>query len=264
MTTRTAITNLIGKDASQTKEKQAGFSWMVFLHLLPGALAMILMLIVSSLLKGIGIPPSVPVLFVFVAPILILMQIGFLYYKGWKLNSKFSLQGVVLYRDKPIPWWKIFLLALPILAWIALIWFLIKLPINGFFIEHVFAWMPVNFLDEYFLENLSHYSPVFLRVIGVLFAISITLGGMAEELYFRGYLLPRMESLGVWAPIANTILFSLYHFWSPWENVVRMLALSPWIFTVWRTRNIYFSLLIHFTINAFAGISLLSLILRLI
>lgn len=263
MTTQTASTNLIGTVASQTKEEQLGFGWMIVLHLLPGALAMTLMLIVSSLLKDIGLPPSVPVLFVFVAPILILMQIGFLYYKGWKSNGKFSLHGVVLYREKPLPWWKLIALTLPILAWIALIWFLIKLPVNGFFIENVFAWMPVSFLDEYFLENLNQYSPAFLRVIGVLFAISITLGGMVEELYFRGYLLPRMESLGVWAPIANTVLFSLYHFWSPWENVVRLLALSPWIFTVWRTRNIYFSLLIHFTINAFAGISLLSLILRL-
>ena len=263
MTTQTASTNLIRTDATRTKEEQLDFGRMIILHLLPGALTMILMLIVSSLLKGIGLPPSVPVLFVFVAPILILMQIGFLYYKGWKLNGKFSLQGVVLYRDKPIPWLKIFLLALPILAWIALIWFLIKLPINGFFIEHVFAWMPINFLDEYFLENLNQYSPIFLRVVGVLFALSITLGGMVEELYFRGYLLPRMKPLGVWAPIVNTVLFSLYHFWSPWENIVRLLALSPWIFTIWRTRNIYLSLLVHFTINAFAGISLLSLILHL-
>jgi membrane protease YdiL (CAAX protease family) len=72
-----------------------------------------------------------------------------------------------------------------------------------------------------------------------------------------------MESLGVWAPIANTVLFSLYHFWSPWENAVRLLALTPWILATWRTRNIYLALLIHGVINAFAGINLLNLILRL-
>jgi hypothetical protein len=205
----------------------------------------------------------VPILFVFVAPVLILMQLGYLYYKGWQQNSKLSLQGIVLYRNQPMPWWKTFILALPILAWFALIWFLVKPPVNGFFIERVFTWMPVNFLDEYFLENLNQYPPAFLRVIGVLFALSITLGGMVEELYFRGYLLPRMESLGVWAPITNIVLFSLYHFWSPWENVVRLLALTPWISAIWHTRNIYLALLIHAVINAFAGINLLVLILRL-
>lgn len=263
MTTQTASKNLISKDVTPTKEEQLTFGWMIVLHLLPGVLVMLLMLIASSLLKDIGFLPSVPVLFVFVAPFLILMQLGFLYYKGRQLNGKFSLRGIVLYRDNPMPWWKMIALGLPLLAWFALVWFVIKPPVNNYFIAHIFNWMPANFLDEYFLENLNQYSPAFLKVIGVLFAFSITLGGMVEELYFRGYLLPRMESLGVWAPIANIILFSLYHFWSPWENIVRLLALTPWIFAVWRTRNIYLALLIHFIINAFSGISLLSLILRL-
>lgn len=263
MTTQTANTNLVSMDVRQTKEGQPAFGWMIVFHLLPGALIMFLMLMVSRLLNANGMLPSVPVLFAFVAPFLILMQLGFLYFKGRQLNGKFSLRGIVLYRDNPMPWWKMIALGLPLLAWFALVWFVIKPPVNHYFITNIFNWMPANFLDEYFLENLNQYSPAFLKVLGVLFAFSITLGGMVEELYFRGYLLPRMESLGVWAPIANIVLFSLYHFWSPWENVARLLALTPWIFAVWRTRNIYLALLIHFIINAFSGISLLSLILRL-
>lgn len=248
---------------TKTAEESLSYVWLVVLHLLPGALTMLFMLFATSLIAGMGIPPGVPVLFVFVAPLLILMQLGFLFYKGWLLNGRLSLQGIVLYRDNPMPTWKLVGVILPILAWIALVWLVVKAPVNNFFIEHVFGWMPVNFLDEYFLENLNQYSPAFLRVIGVLFALSITLGGMVEELYFRGYLLPRMATLDVWAPITNVVLFSLYHFWSPWENVARLLALTPWIFAVWRTRNIYLAILIHFIINAFAGISMLSLILRL-
>ncbi|HLA07754.1 MAG TPA: CPBP family intramembrane glutamic endopeptidase [Anaerolineales bacterium] len=263
MTTQTATTNRVGKETTKTREGSLPYAWIVVLHLLPGALTMLFMLLATFLLKELRIPPSVPVLFVFVAPVLILMQLGFLLYKGWQLNGKLSLRGIVLYRDDTSPWWKLVALALPMLAWSAFVWFAVKTPVNNFFIEHVFAWMPVNFLDEYFLDNLNQYSPAYLRVIGVLFALSITIGGAVEELYFRGYLLPRMESLGVWAPITNVVLFSLSHFWSPWENAVRLFALTPWIFAVWRTRDLYLSLLIHFTINAFAGISLLSLILRL-
>ena len=124
--------------------------------------------------------------------------------------------------------------------------------------------MPANVCDEAFPDHLSQYSPSFLRVIGVLFTLSITLGGLVEELYFRGYLLPRMEALGGWAPFLIVLLFSLYHFWSPWENAVRLLALTPWVYATWRARNLYLALLIHGVINAFSGISLLLTVLRLI
>jgi len=252
----------LSKESIQTKERLLSFNWILVLHLLPGALTMLLMLIAGPLLKHLGIFPSVPILFVFTAPVLILMQLGFLFYKSRKLNGNFSLKDIVLYRDEPMSWWKIAALALPLLAWIAFVWFIVKQPVNGFFIKHFFNWMPAYFFDDHFLNNLDQYSPAALRAIGILFALSIVLGGAVEELYFRGYLLPRMESLGIWAPITNIILFSLYHFWSPWENVVRLLGMSPWIFAVWRTRNIYLSLLIHITINAFSGISMLSLLLR--
>lgn len=250
------------QEISNAKEEQLFWAKMAGLHLFPGAVTILLMLIASSVLDKMGIFPSVPVLFILIAPVLILIEIGYLYAKGKELNGKFSLQGIVLYREEPMPWWKIMLLAIPVFAWIALVWFIVKPPVNQFFIEHFFAWVPVNFLDDTFIQNLNQYSPTLLVVIGILFPISITLGGMVEELYFRGYLLPRMESLGAWAPVVNILLFSIYHFWTPWENVVRLVALSPWIFVVWRTRNLYFSLFIHFTINAFAGISMLNLILN--
>jgi membrane protease YdiL (CAAX protease family) len=253
----------ISIQSTRIQDKQMSITQMIVLHLLPGALAMLLMLIAGSWLKHVGLTPSLPIIFSFIAPVLIIMQLGFLYYKGRQLNKKFSLQGIVLYRDHPMPWWKTIALSLPLLAWFAIVWFIIKPPINEFFIEHFFRWMPVYFFDEYFLNNLNQYSPAMLRILGVLFTLSISFGGAVEELYFRGYLLPRMESLGAWAPLANSILFSLYHFWSPWENIVRLLALLPWFYTVWRTRNIYLAVLVHFIINAFSGISLLSLIIHL-
>jgi membrane protease YdiL (CAAX protease family) len=236
---------------------------IIVLHLLPGALAMLLMLLAGALFERVGIFPSVPVLFVFVAPILVLGQLGFLYYKGRQLNGKLSLQGIVLYREEPMRWWKIVGLALPIFAWIALVWFVFKPSLNNYFVTNFFTWMPAYFFDDYFLNNLSEYSQNTLIVLGILFTISITMGGAVEELYFRGYLLPRMDSLGGWAAFVNILLFSLYHFWSPWENLVRLLGLTPWIYTVWRTRNIYLSLIVHMVINAFSGLSLLSLILQL-
>lgn len=247
----------------RTRKEQLSVASMIILHLLPGGLTMLLMLLVSLLLQRVGIYPGIPVLCVFVAPVLILMQLGFLYYQGKQLNGRYSLQGIVLYRDNLIPWWKIAALSLSILAWIAFVFYVARPPLNAFFLQHFFTWIPGNFLDEAFLAHLRAYSPSFLRTICVLFTLSITLGGAVEELYFRGYLLPRMESLGGWAPFLNVLLFSLYHFWSPWENVVRLLAVTPWVYAAWRTRNIYMPLWIHGIINAFSGISLLITVLGL-
>ena len=132
----------------------------------------------------------------------------------------------------------------------------------SFFIDNFFSWMPGFFFDDYLLTNLHKYTPSTLLAAGILFTVSISVGGAVEELYFRGYLLPRSTSLGKWAPAVNALLFSLYHFWSPWENVVRLLALTPFITIVWWKRNVYLAVLVHFTINLFSGISLLALILR--
>lgn len=89
---------------SETGDTQLSVIAMIFLHLLPGGLTMLLMLLISPLLMQFGIYPGVPVLFVLVAPVLILMQLGYLYYLGKRLNGKYALQGIVLYRDKPMPW----------------------------------------------------------------------------------------------------------------------------------------------------------------
>jgi AcrR family transcriptional regulator len=40
---------------------------------------------------------------------------------------------------------------------------------------------------------------------------------VVEELYFRGYLLPRISRFGGWAPVINCCLFALYHFWQPFN-----------------------------------------------
>ena len=52
-----------------------------------------------------------------------------------------------------------------------------------------------------------------LVVTGVgLLLINVILGPVTEELYLRGYLLPRLYRFGIWAPLINISLFSLYHY----------------------------------------------------
>jgi uncharacterized protein len=235
--------------------------WLVAFHLLPGALMMAVLLLIAPLAERAGFPPMLTGFGAAGLLVITGFQLGYMLYQGYQLNGRLSLQEVVLYRER-MPWWQYLALALSILAWIAFVWYIVKPPVNHFFIDNFFGWMPGFLFDDYLLNNLHSYTPSAVLAAGILFTVAISVGGAIEELYFRGYLLPRMTFLGKWAPVVNVLLFSLYHFWSPWENVARLLALTPFIYIVWWKRNVYLAVLVHFTINLFSGISLLALILR--
>jgi hypothetical protein len=54
-------------------------------------------------------------------------------------------------------------------------------------------------------------------------------GPITEELYFRGFLLPRIDRYGIWAPVLNTFLFSIYHVWTPWRWPQIAVGSYPWL-----------------------------------
>jgi hypothetical protein len=80
---------------------------------------------------------------------------------------------------------------------------------------------------------------------------------VVEELYFRGYLLPRLSRLKGWAPLVNILLFSLYHFFTPWQNLTRIIALVPMVNSVWWKKNIYLRMVVHCAGNLAGAIGIL-------
>ena len=74
-------------------------------------------------------------------------------------------------------------------------------------------------------------------------------GPITEELYFRGHLLPRLERYGRWAPVINTVLFAIYHFFSPWRYPAIILGFLPITWMAWRKRSVSVSIAAHMTIN---------------
>jgi hypothetical protein len=50
--------------------------------------------------------------------------------------------------------------------------------------------------------------------------------------------------------VLNAALFSLYHFWTPWQNLARIIGLLPWIYTVWRKRSVRLSIAVHISVNS--------------
>ena len=73
---------------------------------------------------------------------------------------------------------------------------------------------------------------------------------VTEELYFRGYLLPRMPTrFGRLKPAAHSLLFAVYHFDTPWMIPVRTLGILPLIYATIRTRSVRPAIVAHCLVN---------------
>ncbi len=240
----------------------------ILLHLIPGvpviAGLFIFALPVFSRILGIAVELHVVVgLTLSILITIVPIQLGILLYEGKKLNGKLSLKGVIGYTDKSSI--KDYIIYIPILFVYSILLFAVISPmLNPTIIDALFAWYP----QEYNLQNvmanpgvLSGYQGVYLLLVLFIITNGI-LGPLVEELYFRGYLLPRMDSYAKkWAPAVNVILFSLYHYFSPWENPIRIIALLPLGYLVWKKRNIRFSIWVHILLNTGSGIMMLAQIL---
>ena len=86
---------------------------------------------------------------------------------------------------------------------------------------------------------------------------------VTEELYFRGYLLPRINASPIMAVVVSAGLFSLYHFFSPWYFFSRVFMMIPLYYWVIKRKNIRFSIMAHVVANVFASTYVLIEILRL-
>jgi membrane protease YdiL (CAAX protease family) len=232
--------------SKQTKEnEQQSLVTSIILHLLPGILILAFFVALTPLLTERGFP-TLFCIFLAVTVVLIPFELGYILYQALKKNKSFSLKGIVLYRRK-IPLWQYFALIPPFLAWALIAYFIIAPPIQGFLKDEYFSWLPAWFFLDYNVEQCSKSILLITWIMGLIF--NGIAGPIVEELYFRGYLLPRISRLKLWAPLLNVLLFSVYHFFSPWRNLERILALLPGVYIIQLKKNIYLGIIPHCLLN---------------
>ena len=175
--------------------------------------------------------------------VLIPVQLGWLYYLAKKRRNRgWSLEGVVVY-DRPVSWSQ-YLLWVPVILVPTAIIFTVLEPITHW-LENTLV--GVNVLAKYQVTG----GP---EAVGIVLIAHILLTGIlvpiTEELYFRGYLLPRMPSqFGRLRPAAHSLLFSVYHFDTPWMIPVRTLGLLPLIYVTCHTRSVRPGIVAHCLVN---------------
>ncbi len=211
----------------------------ILLHLLPGILIVCVYLLTRQPVVNLGYPSVVALILAF-AFILIPVELGYLLYQGKKKTGRFTLQGIISYREA-IPWWQYLVWVSVIFIAIGAIFTWLK-PVDAFLQGSLFSWMPE---PGYGLEG--NYSRKTLIVTYVMVFIFVAvLSPLVEELYFRGYLLPRMR--GKYATLFHSFLFAAQHFFTPWMLITRTLGLLPLLMGV-KKKNIYVGIIVHILCN---------------
>lgn len=239
----------------------------ILLHLLPGLTVFGSIIVFSQPVfsRALGIDEKLsPVLGYLLGLLIGLLpvQLSILLLAGRKETGKFTIRKVIWYTEKSRL--RDYLIFVPVLIFYFLVLFIFIAPlIQPYVLQTFFSWWPEKFNFQLMLQNpsaLAGYKGIFI-LFPVYILLSCILGPFVEELYFRGYLLPRMSGFaGKWAPFWNTVLFSIYHFFSPWENLIRIAASYPLIYLVWKKRDIRFGMLVHIIVNTVGGIIALVII----
>jgi membrane protease YdiL (CAAX protease family) len=197
--------------------------------------------------EAIGLPPIAALLAAIVG-VLVPLELGVVL---WASRGATRRLAAVPYRT-PIPW-RTWAWLLPALILAAFVGFGLHQIIEPTIIDRLFGWLPRWFVTPIPLEEVGSYSRgAWIVTFAAFLAVNGFVGPIVEELYFRGYLLPRMEYLGRWAPLVNVTLFSLYHFWSPWQIVARILGFGPTVYAVRWKRNVYLGMVVHCSLNSLA------------
>lgn len=136
------------------------------------------------------------------------------------------------------------------LAWAIFVFAAIDPIVSAPIQERLFFWVPAWFDFAGGYRDPGQYARAW-RI--TTWAVGLVVGSVTipvlEELYFRGYLLPRLDHLGYAAPVINTVLFAVYHVTQPWLVPTRILATFPLFYVTWKQRSIVPAIVVHVALN---------------
>lgn len=227
---------------------------LLLLVFLPATL--VLLLYIGALNFRETIPPLLSWILIMIF-VLLPFELYVILRTSKKEYGKYNLKSALIYNKKIKPR-KLLLKAILLFCIAGTVAILVGSIESSFMTSTVFKFVPNYFKIEDFINQTTKYSSVkiLLTCILYVFANAFVLP-VIEELYFRGYLMPRIERFGKFAPIIMTVLFSLYHFWAPWANMMRILAILPYTNSIYKNKNIYIGIIVHCAINIGSSTSML-------
>ena len=214
----------------------------ILFHLYPGVCIALGFIILAPFFMRFGFPPQFGSL---VAIVLVAVPLLLLHLQhAKKIENKSSITKLNLLTNK-LPTSKLILYSIGLVTLMFLIWGITQ-PVDAVITQKLFSWLPAL----YTVQDFSGYAKNKI-VITLVFNLLLNgfLGPYVEELYFRGYLLPRMKEFGKYAFLVNAILFSLYHLWQPYVYLTLIVSLTPMVWLVSKTKDLRLAILTHSLLN---------------
>lgn len=189
--------------------------------------------------------------------ILLPMELGMIISASKKEYGMYSLKSA-LEGQEQLALWKIVLIAFVFFGIAGLLSAFVAPIENHIFSvarSNLLSNLPIGF-DWTDYEYLKFFSKPIIIFTCVYYGIfNALIAPITEELFFRGYLTSHYKKQSSFTPILIAVLFSLYHFWLPFNNVFRILAFAPVAYVAYKKKNIYISICFHCSCNLFSVVS---------
>lgn len=196
--------------------------------------------------------------------ILVPIELGIIFLASKKEDGVISLKSAFADYVK-IANWKILVISFVFFGIAGLLSAFIAPVENSFFAEmrsDVLHNLPIGF-DWTNYEYMKSFSKPILIFTCIYYGIfNVFVGPITEELFFRGYLTSHYKIQNSFTPILIAILFSLYHFWLPFNNIFRILAFAPVAYVAYKKKNLYIAMCFHCLCNLFSVAGFVLMIFR--
>lgn len=211
------------------------------------------------LITGIALPQLPTLLILCLLGVLFLMPVEwFLMLRQSKIDyGKYSLKAALIGQDKqPIIQTLFFAF---VLFGVAGIFSFTVQPLENMLLfalrERLLSFLPIGF-DWNNIEYIKSFPKnIILATCAIYFIFNVFIGPITEEFFFRGYLTVYNNKYGKWTPAIITIVFSLYHFWLPFQNIFRIIIFLPMAYISYQKKNLYICMTAHILCNLFATLS---------
>jgi len=235
--------------SSTTETYQFTFKWfeLIALHLFPGIMIGLFYYILAWLFTENGINAYFALMLI-IAIVLVPLELGIISFWSKKTTGKWSVASVLDFRKK-IGLVENWIYPPFLFICVGIISFAIS-PLSIRLVSTFTPWVPEWVRTESLIHDIATCSSAqreLTLIFGIIFSGMVA--PIVEEIYFRGFLLPKMASLGKSAPVLNTLLFAIYHFYNPWNILPIFLVFLPINYVVWIRKNITISIVTHCMIN---------------
>ncbi|WP_160684417.1 CPBP family intramembrane glutamic endopeptidase [Clostridium sp. C2-6-12] len=222
-------------------DKEIRSIWkLIFLHLFPGIVLSIMYIFFSKM----GILEEYPKIVILCFSTIfstIPIELGYLFYVAKKEEGTFNIFKIL--GLKGTLKFKVFILYSLLSLIVGGILLIAVKPLENYLLKTVFCWIPSWYN---FVQDMSLFSKKYIIIaILVNFFILTLIVPIIEELYFRGFLLARMKWMGKYSVLFNVILFSGYHFYSPWSIITKIATMLPLYYFVYKKDSLKLGILVH-------------------